>query len=273
MMMDAADRIERRGSVQEIHLDPDSPPWSARAALKIWLFSIAGVMVAPLVFLAAASMLARLQGNTRPPELSELNQWAQTPAGALLQVVSYICVHVISIVLCIRMVMRATNQPLAVALGLRWTQGGSIAATTALVLNAAFGASAITLLIALAFPLPRNFLFDLLESGSEPARIATAVMMIVSAPVAEEMIYRGVLYASVRRSFGIRASILIVSSMFALVHFPQYSDALALMVGVTILGLALTYVRAKTKTILPCIAIHAAYNACGVAFVTLTRVN
>ena len=48
--------------------------------------------------------------------------------------------------------------------------------------------------------------------------------------------------------------------MFAGVHFFQYWNNLGVILAVTLLSLALTWVRARTGRLLPCFAIHAAFN-------------
>ena len=265
-----ADYRDHESLEESSQADPDSPRWSARDGLRVWLFSIVSVIVLPLFALAALAMVSRIRGESGPG--SDLESLAQTPRGALIQVISTVVAHVLTLAICLRVVMRASDRHFAVPLGLRWPKG-SDASTKTVALMGSFSAVAMTVLLASLWPLQTNLIFGLLLSSSNAAQIATILMIIVSAPLAEEIVYRGVLFGSVRRCFGNRASTIIVALLFALVHVPQYSGSLALIAGITVLSFTVTYVRATTKAILPGILIHAAYNASGVIFILLVRQN
>ena len=56
----------------------------------------------------------------------------------------------------------------------------------------------------------------------------------------------------------------LVAAMFTVVHIPQYSGAWASITGLFLLSFVLTFIRAKTKSILPSFVIHLVFNAVGV---------
>jgi membrane protease YdiL (CAAX protease family) len=92
-------------------------------------------------------------------------------------------------------------------------------------------------------------------------KVAVAILATFSAPFVEEVIYRGVLYSGLRKFFGIPATIIAVTVLFAGVHVPQYWGAWASLTGLMLLSLVLTIVRARTKSILPCVVIHTVNNS------------
>lgn len=78
-------------------------------------------------------------------------------------------------------------------------------------------------------------------------------------PVVEELTFRGVGFALLRR-FGVAAAIVLVGVAFALVH--------GLLEGLVIFaafGSGLAYLRHRTGSIYPCIAVHGVFNALALA--------
>jgi len=106
----------------------------------------------------------------------------------------------------------------------------------------------------------------LLELSSS-VRIAVALMAVLSAPLVEEIVYRGILYSAIQRALNWRASIAIVTLLFAIVHIPQYWGSPGAIVAIVALSLVLTVLRTATGQLLPCVATHFVFN--GVQAVTL----
>jgi uncharacterized protein len=89
--------------------------------------------------------------------------------------------------------------------------------------------------------------------------IAFSAIVVVLAPIVEELLFRGVGYALLER-FGRVAAILLVGIAFALVH--------GLVAGfpvIAVFGTGLAYLRARTESIYPCMLLHASFNAFGLA--------
>ncbi|HYG10530.1 MAG TPA: CPBP family intramembrane glutamic endopeptidase, partial [Pyrinomonadaceae bacterium] len=101
---------------------------------------------------------------------------------------------------------------------------------------------------------------DRIISSSKAARFSIAFLAVATAPIVEETVYRGVLFAPLQRAAGTKAAIVIVAVMFAGVHFAQYWNNLGVVAAVTVLSFTLTWVRARTGSLLPCFVIHAAFN-------------
>ena len=87
--------------------------------------------------------------------------------------------------------------------------------------------------------------------------------MVIAAPVAEELVFRGFLLTGLR-SNGMSdwLAVILVSVAFALIHF-HYD--LYDMTTIFVMGIALAIARIRSQSILPCIAMHGRWNL--VAFV------
>jgi uncharacterized protein len=101
---------------------------------------------------------------------------------------------------------------------------------------------------------------DLLVESSLPARFATAFVAVFTAPLAEELIYRGVLYSALERAAGVAVAIVVVSLLFAGVHVFQYSNNFGVITVITLLSFTLTLARAYSGSVLPPFIIHLVFN-------------
>ena len=89
--------------------------------------------------------------------------------------------------------------------------------------------------------------------------LAFAVVVIVVAPIVEELMFRGVGYGLLER-FGRTAAIVLVGIAFGAMH--------GLVAGFPVIatfGIGLAYLRARTGSIYPCMLLHASFNAAGLA--------
>jgi membrane protease YdiL (CAAX protease family) len=108
----------------------------------------------------------------------------------------------------------------------------------------------------------------LAPEGWDPDRaqayLVNAVMIAVVTPVVEELMFRGAGYSLLAR-FGQLVAILVVGVTFGLVHGLVYGLA-----ALTVFGIGLAWLRAKTESVYPCIAIHCLFNTVAlVAAVTI----
>jgi membrane protease YdiL (CAAX protease family) len=89
-----------------------------------------------------------------------------------------------------------------------------------------------------------------------------ATNYILFAPIAEELLFRGWIYTGLRRGLGFGATLLATSLLFAAIHWEPRHMALVLP-----LAFALGFIRERTGSIKPTIALHAGYN---LVIVTIT---
>jgi uncharacterized protein len=98
----------------------------------------------------------------------------------------------------------------------------------------------------------------------ESALLATlaGIFVIGIAPIAEEFFFRGFLFQALRRSWGVWIAAPASGLIFGAVHFE-----LDKLVPLAILGTALAYVLHRTRSLVPCMMLHALNNT--FAFVVL----
>lgn len=116
--------------------------------------------------------------------------------------------------------------------------------------------------------------FSELPGGSPESLLAGAVLATFSAPLVEEIFYRGILYPKLEGVAGTPAAVLIVSAMFAATHMHQNSNAAGAIswpsVGVIFVhGLILTLARWWTGSIIPGMIMHGASNGLNTILVKL----
>jgi len=94
--------------------------------------------------------------------------------------------------------------------------------------------------------------------------IAVSVFALVMAPLVEEVFFRGFLYAALEPVLGPWLTVFLVGMIFGTFHGLQYIGVPAALAAVTLMGLATTWLRMATGSLLPCVALHVAYNLAGV---------
>ena len=103
---------------------------------------------------------------------------------------------------------------------------------------------------------------DLGVKESTLLAVLAGVFVIGIAPVAEEFFFRGFLFQSLRKSWGVWIAAPASGLIFGAVHFQPDK-----LVPLAILGTALAVVFHRTRSIWPCIMLHALNNT--LAFVVL----
>jgi membrane protease YdiL (CAAX protease family) len=92
--------------------------------------------------------------------------------------------------------------------------------------------------------------------------VVAGVFVIGIAPLAEEFFFRGFLFQSLRQSWGVWIAAPVSGLIFGAAHFD-----LSKLVPLAILGTALALVFHRTRSLWPCILLHALNNT--IAFVVL----
>lgn len=88
------------------------------------------------------------------------------------------------------------------------------------------------------------------------AMLVTVVAVVIAAPLAEELLFRGLVHRLARRSWGTGAAALISALTFALVHGePWY------LFGLFGLGLLLAFLYEATRSVTACWIAHALHNS------------
>jgi membrane protease YdiL (CAAX protease family) len=96
---------------------------------------------------------------------------------------------------------------------------------------------------------------------SRPTVILLMSFGILVAPLVEETMFRGFLYPIVARRFGVGAGVIVTGILFGGMHAQQLWGGwgqIGLLIGV---GIVLTWVRARTGTVMASYLVHLGYNS------------
>jgi membrane protease YdiL (CAAX protease family) len=83
---------------------------------------------------------------------------------------------------------------------------------------------------------------------------------ILVAPLVEETIFRGYIYPVVARKFGVTIGVLATGALFGILHAAQLWGGWGQIALLVVVGIVLTYVRARTGTVLASYLFHLGYN-------------
>ena len=147
---------------------------------------------------------------------------------------------------------RLRRRPLGEAAGLRRCSGWTAA-------FCAFGAVGLFVVLRLVLALlPAAWMADyseymdvLLSDGLLPA-----VSIVLVGPLAEELMFRGVIQTRLERAMPVWAAVAVQAVLFGVTHGTPIQMAYAFLIG-----LAFGVLRSRTGSILPGFAAHAAFNA------------
>lgn len=107
---------------------------------------------------------------------------------------------------------------------------------------------------------PENIPIEELFKVRETALLFMA-MAVVVAPLVEETLFRGYLYPLFARSFGVAPGIVITGLLFGMMHGAQLGWTLSLVSVLVVVGIILTWVRARTGSVFASYLMHLGYNS------------
>lgn len=229
-------------------------------AVFIWLLSVS-LLLLPQI-LALPYLLYRYQGQqlTREALLADKTLVVLLVAGILPA-------HLITLGAAWAVATRFGKIPAKIALQWQWVSKFSIVKSAGLAV-VLFG---FAWLITLIFGGQETDIERILKS-SRTAALIVAFLAVATAPLVEEIIYRGILFPAWQRLTGSIAAVIIVSLLFAIPHIPQYWPNLAVIASITTLSLILTIVRARTGNLFHCYVIHLAFNGVQAMLIVLETV-
>jgi uncharacterized protein len=231
-------------------INPDNPPWGMGSAVLVWLASVVAISLVPLIVVLAFSFY---RNPTSPFEI--LQNLSADPIGIFVSVAAIVPAHLLTLGIVWAVVTDFGNRSFRATLGWSWAPRFGFWNSAGLAL----------VLLCIGMVLTRLFggtetSLDKIIASSPAARYTLAFLAVATAPLIEELVYRGVLYPALQRQMGRVLAILSVSALFASVHVFQYIDNIGVIVAVSMLSLVLTYVRSVTGKLLPCFIIHLIFN-------------
>ena len=230
----------------------------------VWSASIAALLFVPLLF-ALPYLVYRIAKLGLPtPEALSTDR-----ALIFYSVVAILPTHMLTIVFVWLVVTYGGRRPFWKNIDFDWPKGSSPVVVTLLsVLVAVLLYLSAVGLIALYGE--RKTDLDLLIESSIYTRLATAFFAVFTAPLAEELIYRGLLYKALEKAAGVSVAIVLVSLLFAGVHVFQYRNNIAVILVITALSITLTVARAISGKLLPSFIIHLVFNGIQSFFIVLS---
>ena len=220
-------------------------------AFLVWFSSVAFILVIPSI---AVLPYIFYQKNILTDKTA-LTEFVQTdPTTVLISLIAIIPAHILTLLAAWLVVTKFKKYSFKEMLG--WNWGGFNFWNGLLVVVGIFAASAIT---SYFIPEQDNDLLKILRSSREAVYIV-AFLATLTAPLVEEVVYRGVLYSSLQKYWGVPLGVIITTFLFAVVHVPQYWGSSGTILMICLLSLVLTLVRVGTKNLLPCIVLHTVFN-------------
>lgn len=227
---------------------PNNPPWNSLVAFLFWIVSVLLIGIVPILFLIP--YLGALGPGSEDLEQRILGD----PGAVLVALAGTFGAHIITLVFAWIIVTRMNTYSFTGMLGWEW---GGFKAWHGLLIFVSVYAAAIAFSSLLGNQ--ENEMLRILKS-SRGAVFAVAFIATFSAPIVEEVVYRGILYSAFQRSFSVPIAVLAVTVIFALVHVSQYYPDGATIMSILLLSLILTVIRAKTDNLLPCVFFHFIFN-------------
>ncbi len=92
-------------------------------------------------------------------------------------------------------------------------------------------------------------------------RIAVAVLAVGVAPVAEELLFRGVLLSALIPRCGLPVAAVLSAAAFAAIHLPGLGWHWYALPQLLLLGIALVWLRVRGRSLWPAVLAHGVHNA------------
>jgi len=196
---------------------PNNPPWNSWSAFGVWVVSVILIILFPLIFVLPyfLNQAVNLTDSVKATE------FLQTDSTAIfLQLLSVIPAHLLTLVLAWFVVTKSNTFSFRETLGWQWN-GFKVWHTFVCFI---FFILAMSLSLTLVFGDVENE-FEKMLNSSRTAVYLVAFFATFTAPLVEEVIYRGLLYSAFQRKYGIPLAVFLVTLLFTAVHIPQYSSS------------------------------------------------
>ncbi len=237
--------------IDSLAYSPNDPPWGSFAAFGGWAISVILIIVLPGLVLLPYLL-------TLDPPIKDnkaIVEFAQTDKTAIfLQVLAIIPAHILTLLFAWLVVTKGRRYSFRLTLG--WDAGG---VRWWHYVGILVGFLAVASVIGHFVPEQENDLIRILRSSRATVYLVV-FMATFTAPIVEEVVYRGLLYSAIQRTAGVPIAFLVVTLLFALVHVPQYYPSYSTIFLLTLLSVLLTGLRVWSKNLWPCIVLHMIFN-------------
>jgi membrane protease YdiL (CAAX protease family) len=235
-------------------------------AIGLWFVSVLLLIFVPLVAIVPYVIykLATVGPAVLTPEALTADKWL-----IFYSVVGILPTHLITLAFTWFMVTEGGRRSFSKAI--EWEWPGRPAKVTIISVLIALGLYGLAWGVTTVLGGSKTEL-DLLIESSMYTRVATALVAVATAPLVEEVIYRGVIYPAVEKVTGTGFAIAVVSLLFAGVHVWQYRHNIGVILVITVLSFTLTIARAVSGKLLPSFIIHFVFNGIQSVLIVLSGI-
>lgn len=234
--------------------DPESPPWGIPSAVLTWVASIGLLALIPNI-----CTLPYLAYYYRDAPIITREILLRDKTFVFIFVMGWLPAHLLTLLVAWAVATRLGKFSFKNVLGLKWTQSLGFWKSFWLAGGLAIALFFIALLVSALFGSKETDLDRILQS-SRAAALALAFLAVATAPLVEEVIYRGLLYSALQRAIGRWTAVAVVAVMFAGLHVVQYWPNFGAISAIALLSVVLTVIRALTGRLFPCLMIHLVFN-------------
>jgi len=228
---------------------PDNPPWGILGAILTWLASMAMLAIVPNICVLPY-LASRYRGVGATKEILVADK-----TFIFLFVLGWLPAHLLTLALIWAVATRLGKRSIKEVFGWSWSPNFGLWRSSALAISLFI----VTLFLVGFFGGQKTDLDRILESSRATA-VTLAIIAVATAPLVEEMTYRGLLYSAFHRALGQWWAVIVVASMFAGLHVVQYWPNAGAISSITLLSVVLTLIRARTGRLLPCFVVHLVFN-------------
>lgn len=230
-------------------IDPNNPPWGLVHAI---LISVGSVFL--LIVMQGIATLIYIATHSRATPLTQ-DVLLNDKTYIVMAVASILPAHLLTIGIAWAIASRFGRFSPIKTLGFGWPENFGLWKSVGLAIVL------IVVAMGLLYSLGgADTQLDRILRSSRAAALLLAFLATVTAPLMEEVVYRGLLYSAVQRWTGAIGAVALVTLIFAGLHVWQYWPNFGAISAILLLSLALTVVRARTGRLLPCYMIHLVFN-------------
>ena len=231
-------------SVPQPQPEPVFPPWTIWDIAVVPGAAVLSIFLCRAIAIAIAHRLPAYHGKS-------LTALAQEP---FLIITSQIASYPLVIALMASIVRRRSGQPFLKAIHWNWPgRSGLWFYLGGIVL--AFTIEGLAHFLPIPKSLPMDKFFNDVTSAYLMAFFGIGV-----APLLEELFFRGMLYPTLRRAFGVVIGLTLTAAAFAAIHGTQLAYAWAPILSIFLVGAALTAIRERTGSVAASVLTHSGYN-------------
>jgi len=220
----------------------EDPVWSGWDVLQIAALTFVSILIFAMVVALVAQRIVYPH-----------DAYMEVLKYPLISVVAQMLAYVFVFLFMISVIKRKPGQPFWQSISWNWPGRGGLAFVICGV-TIYFGLLGIGALL----PIPKHLPIDQFFRTASEATLLS-IMSVTVAPLMEELFFRGFLYPVLARRLGTAVGVVLTAGLFGLLHWAQLGYSWAVLI-IFLVGLALTIVRAVTKSVAASFLTHVGYN-------------